>query len=89
MTDNILSKRALGKWITLAVVLAVVAFVLLTRFTSFQIPTGVIDDTPVSQQPGGVQSQGSTETRNNLDAVNDIIRGNPERTQDGGAVNGE
>lgn len=85
MADNILSKLTLGKWIALAVVLVVVAFVLLTQFTSFQIPNNVTDGEPQTQQPRGVQSQGSTETRSNLDAVNDIIRGKPESTQNEGA----
>lgn len=88
MADNILSKLTFGKWIALAVVLAVVAFVLLTQFTSFQIPKGVTEGESEAQQPRGVQSQGSTEMRNNLDAVNDIIRGKTESAEGEGAADG-
>lgn len=88
MTDNILSKLTLGKWIALAVVLAVIGFVLLTQFTSFQIPKSVTEGESAPQEPARVQSQGSTETRNNLDAVNEIIRGKTENAQGEGADDG-
>ncbi len=79
--NNLMAKMSLGKWIAVAVVLAVVAFVLLTQFTSFQVPEPRMEETPTLQDPVGVQSQGSTATENNLDAVNDMLRGTPETTQ--------
>jgi cytoskeletal protein RodZ len=78
MMDNLIGRMSLGKWIALAVVLAVVAFVLLTQFTSFQVPETRSSAPPTSQEPVGVQSQGSTATENNLDAVNEILRGGSE-----------
>lgn len=81
MAGNFLSTMTLGKWIGLAVVLAVVGFVLLTRFTSFQIPETLTEDPAAPQAPGGVKSRGSTATENNLDAVNEIIRGTDDETQ--------
>ncbi len=79
--DNLMGKMSLSKWIALAVVLAIVAFVVLTQFTSFQVPESRTQDKPVPDAPVGVQSEGSTATENNLDAVNDILRGTPENTQ--------
>lgn len=81
MEDNLMGKMSLGKWIALAVVLAVVAFVVLTQFTSFQVPKTLSQDKPAPEAPVGVQSQGGTATENNLDAVNDIVRGKPENTE--------
>jgi hypothetical protein len=78
MMDNMMGKMSLGKWITLAVVLAVVAFVLLTQFTSFQVPEIRSSAPPTSQERVGVESQGSTATENNLDAVNEILHGRSE-----------
>ncbi len=79
--DNLMGKMSLSKWIALAVVLAVVAFVLLTQFTSFQVPETRSQENLAPDAAVGVQSQGSTATENNLDAVNDIQRGTPENTQ--------
>ncbi len=44
---DLMSKMSLGKWIALAVVLAVVAFVLLTQFTSFQVPKSLTQGKPM------------------------------------------
>lgn len=81
MTDNIIGKMTLGNWIALAVVLAVVAFALLTQFTSFQVPGSMSQGKPEPTVHPGIQHQGSTDSRNNLDEVNDIIRGNGNNTQ--------
>lgn len=89
MAANIIGKMTLGKWIALAVVLAVVAFVLLTQFTSFQVPKSLTQGKPEPTVHPGIQLQGTTDSRNNLDEVNDIIRGNKENTQNGGTENGE
>ena len=89
MAANIIGKMTLGKWIALAVVLAVVAFTLLTQFTSFQIPKSLTQGKPEPAVHPGIQHGGSTDSRNNLDEVNDIIRGNKENTQNGGTDNGE
>lgn len=83
--NNLMGKMSLGKWIALAVVLAVVAFVLLTQFTGFQVPETRSSAPTTPQEPVGGQSQGSTAAENNLDAVNDILRGTPETTQPEGA----
>lgn len=83
--DNRMAKMLLGKWIAVAVVLAVVMVVLLAQFTSVQVPEPRTEETPTSQEPVGVQSQGSTATENNLDAVNDMLRGAPETPQPEGA----
>ncbi|MCQ0090352.1 MULTISPECIES: hypothetical protein [Rhodobacterales] len=87
MPNNILSKITLGKWIALAVVLAAIAFVLLIQFTSFQIPKSVTEGRSKPQDPAGIQSQGSTETRTNLDEVNDIIRGKKGNARSEGVGN--
>ena len=89
MAANIIGKMTLGKWIALAVVLAVVAFTLLTQFTSFQVPKSLTQGKPEPAVHPGIQLDGSTDSRNNLDEVNDIIRGNKENTQNGGTDNGE
>lgn len=89
MADNIMGKMTLGKWIALAVALAVVAFTLLTQFTSFQIPKTLTQDKPEPAVHPGIQLQGTTDSRNNLDEVNDIIRGNKDNTQSEGTENGE
>ena len=89
MAANIIAKMTLGKWIALAVVLAVVAFTLLTQFTSFRIPKTLTQGKPEPAVHPGIQLVGSTDSRNNLDEVNDIIRGNKENTQNGGTENGE
>lgn len=81
MAGNPLTNMSLGKWIGLIVVLGVVAFVLLTQFTSFQIPKSLTEGTPEPAAPRGIESQGSTDTRNNLDEVNDIIRGKGQDDQ--------
>jgi hypothetical protein len=89
MAANIIGKMTLGKWIALAVVLAVIAFTLLTQFTSFQVPGSVTQGKPEPTVHPGIQLQGSTESRNNLDEVNDIIRGNGNNTQSEETENGE
>lgn len=89
MAGNLMTKMTLGKWIALAVVLAVVAFTLLTQFTSFQIPKTLTQSKPEPAVHPGIQLGGSTDSRNNLDEVNDIIRGNKENTRNGGTENGE
>ena len=80
-----LSKMTLGRWIALAVVLAVIAFVLLTQFTSFQIPSSLTEGPGEPQVGGGITPQGPTTTDNNLDAVQDII--NQRANGDGGLAN--
>ncbi|GFE66961.1 hypothetical protein [Litoreibacter roseus] len=75
--SEVLSKMTLSRWIALAIVLAVVAFVLLTRFTSFQVPETSVPEPGARQVGGGVTPQGSTVTDNNLDAVQDIIDKKP------------
>lgn len=82
MADNILGKMTLGKWIALFMVLAVVGFALLTQFTSFQIPKTLTGGQQVPTEHPGIQSQGSTTSRNNLDEVNDIVRGDKDKTQE-------
>lgn len=79
--DNQMGKMSLGKWIAVAVILAIVAFLVLTQFTSFQVPEARTQGKPVPEAPVGVKSQGSTATENNLDAVNDMLRGTPENPQ--------
>lgn len=81
MAANIIGKMTLGKWIALAVVLAVVAFTLLTQFTSFQIPKSLTGGKPEPTGHPGIQLQGTTDSRNNLDEVNDIIRGKNSNDQ--------
>lgn len=78
---DFMSKMTLGKWITLTVVLAVVAFVLLTQFTSFQVPKSLTEGKPKPAVHPGIQLQGTTDSRNNLDEVNDIIRGKNTNSQ--------
>ncbi len=78
---DLMSKMSLGKWIALAVVLAVVAFVLLTQFTSFQVPKSLTQGKPEPAVHPGIQLQGTTDSRNNLDEVNDIIRGKNTNNQ--------
>ena len=51
MAANIIGKMTLGKWIALAVVLAVIAFTLLTQFTSFQVPGSVTQGKPEPDCP--------------------------------------
>ena len=82
---DLLPKMTLGRWIALAFVLAVIAFVLLTQFTSFQIPRSLTEGPAEPQVGGGITPQGPTTTDNNLDAVQDIIdqRANGE----GGSTN--
>ena len=87
MAANIIGKMTLGKWIALAVVLAVVAFTLLTQFTSFQVPGSVTQGKPEPTVHPGIQLQGSTESRNNLDEVNAIIRGKNQNGQSEGTAN--
>ncbi|WP_448329419.1 hypothetical protein [Sulfitobacter sp. M13] len=89
MAANIFGKMTLGKWIAFAVVLTVVAFALLTQFTSFQVPGSVTQGKPEPTVHPGIQLQGSTDSRNNLDEVNDIIRGNGNNTQSEETENGE
>lgn len=84
---DLMSKMTLGKWIALAVVLAVVAFMLLTQFTSFQVPKSLTGGTPGPAVHQGIQPQGPTTTRNNLDEVNDIIRGKNSNAQSEGTAN--
>lgn len=72
---DLMAKMTLGKWIALAVALAVVAFVLLTQFTSFQVPKSLTGGKPEPAVHPGIQLQGTTDSKNNLDEVNDIIRG--------------
>jgi hypothetical protein len=85
MASEFLSKMTLGRWIALAVVLAVVAFVLLTQFTSFQVPKALTDGPAEPQVGGGINPQGPTTTDNNLDAVKDII----DRRSDGAGQNSD
>ncbi|MBO6727853.1 MAG: hypothetical protein JJ911_19500 [Rhizobiaceae bacterium] len=75
-----MGQMTMGKWIALAVVLAVVGFVVLTQFTSFQVPRSVTggDETPAVHP--GIQPE-STTTENNLDTVNEIIRGESDKNQ--------
>ena len=87
MAANIIGKMTLGKWIALAVVVAVVAFTLLTQFTSFQVPGSVTQGKPEPTVHPGIQLQGSTESRNNLDEVNDIVRGKNQNGQSEGTAN--
>ena len=80
MAGEGMAKMTLSKWIALAIVLAVVGFVILTQFTSFQVPRSITEG---AQEPAvypGVQPE-STATENNLDAVNEIIRGENTNTQ--------
>ncbi len=72
MTNELFSKMTLTKWIALAVVLAVVAFVVLTQFTSFQVPRSLTEPAATPQVGGGITPQGPTQTENNLDAVREI-----------------
>lgn len=87
MAGDLMAKMTLGKWIGLAVVLAVVAFVLLTQFTSFQIPKSLTQGKPEPAVHPGIQLQGTTDSRNNLDEVNDIIRGTKQNGQSEGTAN--
>lgn len=87
MAIDILSKITLGKWIALAVVLAVVAFTLLTQFTSLQIPRTLSQGNPEPAAHPGIQLQGTTDSRNNLDEVNDVIRGKNQNGQSEGIAN--
>ena len=85
MANDFLSRMTLGRWIALAVILAVVTFVPLTQFTSFQVPQLLTDGPGEPQVGGGINPQGPTTTDNNLDAVQDIIN----RRSDGAGQNGE
>lgn len=87
MADNILAKMTLGKWIALFVVLAVVAFALLTQFTSFQIPKNLSGDQQVPTEHPGIQPGGSTTSRTNLDEVYDIINSNKAQEKETGNEN--
>jgi hypothetical protein len=87
MATNIIGKMTLGKWIALAIVLAVVAFTLLTQFTSFQVPRTLTQGKPEPAVHTGIQLQGTTDSRNNLDEVNDIIRGKNQNGQSEGTAN--
>lgn len=80
MADNPMRQMILGKWIAVCVVLAVVAFALLMQFTSFQIPKTLTGGTPEPAVHQGIQP-GDTSSPNNLDAVNEIIRGGSENNQ--------
>jgi hypothetical protein len=87
MAGDLMAKMTLGKWIGFAVVLAVVAFVLLTQFTSFQIPKSLTQGKPEPALHPGIQLQGTTDSRNNLNEVNDIIRGTNQNSQSEGTAN--
>ncbi|MBV1897694.1 MAG: hypothetical protein KUG70_14630 [Rhodobacteraceae bacterium] len=87
MAANTFGKMTLRKWMALAVVLAVIAFTLLTQFTSFQVPGSVTQGKPEPTVHPGIQLQGSTESRNNLDEVNDIVRGKNQNGQSEGTAN--
>lgn len=87
MAGDLMAKMTLGKWIALAVVLAVVAFVLLTQFTSFQVPKSLTQGKPKPAVHPGILLQGTTDSRNNLDEVNDIIRGTKQNAQSEGTAN--
>lgn len=80
MADNFMSRMTPGKWVAVFVVLAVVAFTLLTQFTSFQIPKTWTEGEQKPAVHQGIQP-GDTSSPNNLDAVNEIIRGGKDNVQ--------
>ncbi len=80
MADNPMKEMTLGKWIAVCVVLAVVAFALLIQFTSFQIPKTLTEGKQEPAVHEGIQP-GDTTVPNNLDAVNEIIRGGNDNMQ--------
>ena len=80
MADNPMRQMTLSKWIAVCVVLAVVTFALLTQFTSFQIPETLTGGAPEPAVHQGIQP-GDTTVPNNLDAVNEIIRGGSKNNQ--------
>ena len=81
---DLLSKMTLTRWIALIVVLAVIAFVLLTQFTSFQIPKALTGgQRTVTEDDYKTNPQGSTQASTNLDAVKDIL---DERASGAGAT---
>ncbi|WP_156959014.1 hypothetical protein [Labrenzia sp. DG1229] len=80
---DLLSRMTLTRWIAFVVVLAVVAFVLLTQFTSFQIPKTLTQHKSEPQVGGGLELQGSTHAPTNLDAVREIL---DDRASGGGAA---
>lgn len=71
---DLLSKMTLARWIVLFVVLAVIAFVLLTQFTSFQVPKALTGGKrTVTEDDYKTNPQGSTHAPTNLDAVKEIL----------------
>lgn len=73
MTLNKMTWPKILAAIAIAVVVGVIA---LFQFTSFQIPENLFSKSKPLTVGGGLKNvNGSTETRNNLDEVNDIIKG--------------
>jgi len=75
MGNSVFGQLTLKKWIVLAVVLAAIGFTLLVNFTSFQIPRGITQGTVEPTVHPGIQVDGTTTSRTNLDEAYDIIHG--------------
>ena len=75
MANNVLPGMTLGRWITLAIVAAIVVLAIVALWVGPWGGNRSFEPAPTPRAGGGIELQGSTITENNLDAVRERMQG--------------